>query len=106
MNHVVSHSPTTTPTVADTGATDHFFDKVVHTAIPIKNIQPTTKGVEVVIPNGTTMKAAHTEELYIPDLPIHARRVHIFPHLASGSLLSIGKLCDAGCHAIFTAKKL
>ena len=27
--------------------------------------------------------------------------MHVFPSLASGSLLSVGQLCDVGCYAVF-----
>ena len=39
-------------------------------------------------------------------LPQQARTAHIFPQLASGSLLSIGQLCDAGYTALFDKRKL
>ena len=52
------------------------------------------------------MTSTHEAELDIPLLPAHAKKVHIFPELASGSLLSIGQLCDGGCTATFTANKL
>ena len=39
--------------------------------------------------------------LDLPHLPPSARIAHIFPALASGSLLSIGQLCDHGCTATF-----
>ena len=52
------------------------------------------------------MQATHTCELNIPHLPHAARQAHMFDELASGSLLSIGQLCDAGCTAWFDKKKL
>ena len=39
--------------------------------------------------------------LDLPHLPPAARIAHIFPDIASGSLLSIGLLCDHGCTATF-----
>jgi hypothetical protein len=50
------------------------------------------------------MTSTHVAELPLPSLPLAARTCHLFPQLKSGSLLSIGKLCDHGCEAIFTAK--
>ena len=108
----------TKPVVADTGATGHFFedddeddDKTttstfIHTNIPLTNIKPTSRGIEVLLPNKATMKSTHTALLDIPNLPESARTTHIFPQLASGSLLSIGQLCDAGCTALFDKHKL
>ena len=40
-------------------------------------------------------------QLSLPQLPITAREAHILPGLAHSSLLSIGKLCNAGCEAKF-----
>ena len=74
MNQVTRNSSNSPPTIADTGATDHFFDKMIHSAVPIKNITPTTTGVEVVLPNSQTMKATHTAKMDIPELPRRARR--------------------------------
>jgi hypothetical protein len=47
------------------------------------------------------MRATHTAELPIQELPHAARQAHLFPALSSGALLSIGQLCDHGCQAIF-----
>ena len=52
------------------------------------------------------MQSTHQAELDLPMLPNAARTAHIFPKLASGSLLSIGQLCDAGCTALFEKRKL
>ena len=52
------------------------------------------------------MQSTHTCELDIPHLPQSARQAHMFDELASGSLLSIGQLCDARCTATFDKKKL
>ena len=101
-----------TPLVADTGATAHFLQNpkleqnFIHTSIPVSNLTPTSSGIHVMLPNNETMQATHTATLNIPHLPIAARQAHIFPALASGSLLSIGQLCDHGCSAYFDNKKL
>ena len=110
INNVKHNHAPTPPIVADTGATAHFFTHnptdLVHTTIPISTIQPTPNGISVLLPNKATMRATHTGILDIPRLPLAARKVHLFPHLASGSLLSLGQLCDAGCLAIFDKHKL
>ena len=98
-------------TVADTGATGHFFEhqhqhNLIHTNIPLKKITAVKNGIKVVLPNNNTMQATHEALLDIPQLPEKARRTHLFPYLASGSLLSIGQLCDAGCTALFDKYKL
>jgi hypothetical protein len=48
------------------------------------------------------MTSTHTATLNIPTLPPAAGKAHIFPSLTSGSLLSIGQLCDFGCTVNFT----
>jgi hypothetical protein len=53
------------------------------------------------MPNGSTITSSHTALLQLPGLPDTARRCHIFPQLASGSLLSIGLLCDHDCTVTF-----
>ena len=49
-------------------------------------------------PYGKLMKSTHFADLNYPNLPHDSVACHIFPHLASGSLISIGKFCDAGCN--------
>ena len=45
----------------------------------------------------------HTALLSRPDLPLQARRAHIFPWITK-ALLSIGKLCEHGCEDTFNDK--
>jgi len=52
------------------------------------------------------MHSINRAELDLPMLPLSARTTHIFPNLASASLLSVGQLCDAGCTAFFNKTKL
>ena len=47
------------------------------------------------------MQSTHTAKLNIPELPTAACESHLFPALQGTSLISIAKLCDAGCIAIF-----
>ncbi|KAI2493168.1 Reverse transcriptase (RNA-dependent DNA polymerase) [Fragilaria crotonensis] len=49
------------------------------------------------------MYSTHEAELDLPALPFAARHVHIVPALSHVSLLSIGQLCDSGCHVTFDA---
>ena len=105
-NNTVTHSKPNAVTIADTGATDHFFSHIIHSIIPNINVRPITSVFEFILSNSNTMKETRTEELDIPELPKKAIKVHIFTHLASGSLLSIGQLFDLGCREVFTATKL
>ena len=47
------------------------------------------------------MTSTHTCTLDLPELPTKARLGHFIPGLASHSLLSVIKLCNAGCEVIF-----
>lgn len=108
----MSSHPIETSIVADTGATGHFFtqeatEQFIHCAIPLKNIRDDQDGVAAKLPNGDIMYSTKQAELDIDsNIPKDAITAHIFPHLASGSLLSVGKLCDAGCTAMFNKNKL
>ena len=73
---------------------------------PCTDVTPTLKPVHVTLPDGSTISSTHMGLLPLPHLPATARRAHIFPALASGSLLSIRRLCDAGCTALFDTAKV
>ena len=89
-----------TPTaIADTGATDHFMTS----SYPLTDKATTKAAISVSMPNGTTIKSTHQGRLPLP-APINME-AHVLPEL-SHSLISIGKLCDAGCTATFDAKKV
>jgi hypothetical protein len=100
--------------VVDSGATTHggAFTKentgidtnLVHVNLPCSNVQSTNNGIRVKYPDGVIDQATHTATLDIPSLPLQARQVHLFNKLASGSLLSLGQLCDTGCTAYFNNK--
>ena len=58
---------------------------------------------QVIFKDGNIMQATHKAELnLIPLLSTRAKTAHILPHIQSGELISIGKLCDDGCTATFT----
>ena len=69
------------------------------------DIKPTTSPMKVVVAQGNTMTSTHEGILPIPGLPPEARKAHLFHELSqgSGSLVSLGQLCDSGCTATFTA---
>ena len=52
-------------------------------------------------PNGGVTQSIATAEVKIPNVSKIARDAHIFSSLASGSLYSVGQLCDDGCEAYF-----
>ena len=86
---------------ADTGCTGNFLC----TNSPHSNPIATEVGLEVLMPNKQRIRATHSCTLNLPDIPEAARQGHIFKELAH-PLLSIGMLCDNGCTAVFTKKKV
>ncbi len=66
------------------------------------DVTPAKSPIVVTLPDGSTISSTHTALLNLPELPAAARRCHVFPALSpTGSLLSIGQLCDQGCHALY-----
>ena len=53
------------------------------------------------MPNGEVITSTHTALLPCTNIPLAARKAHIFPGLKT-ALLSIGTFCDHGCNATFT----
>jgi hypothetical protein len=99
-NYSSSTQDTTSLANADTGATGHFM--AISDLPYLINITPVAQPLTVTLPDGSTMQSTHTAELNFPQIPPTARTCHVFPALAAtGSLLSIGKLCDSGCQAIY-----
>jgi hypothetical protein len=87
------------PLILDTGCTGHFLTMDG----PYTNAQPSSPGLEVLLPSGATITSTHQAILDVPQLPQAARHCHLFPGLTSGSLISVGQLCDHGCTAHFSA---
>lgn len=85
---------------ADTGTTGHYIALADISTLLDVTVNP--NGIIVMMPNGTSIKSTHTAKLNMPRLPEQARHVHLFPDL-TGSLLSIGLLCDNGLTAEYTA---
>jgi hypothetical protein len=97
----MSQSPSykhTNTGIADTGVSSHYLrSSDSHTITG--NTKPT---ITVGIPNGNMLQSTMAAcQLSLPQLLITAREAHILPGLAHSSLLSIGKLCNAGCEAKF-----
>ena len=84
--------------ILDSGATSHFLA----TTAPITNITPASKPLTVKLPDGACVSSTHTCKLTLPQVPTRAREGHIIPWLASYSLLSVVKLCNAGREVTFT----
>jgi hypothetical protein len=100
MNSVVINNTTRTSTaIADSGCTGHFLQ----VDSPCLNKTPTSNGLRVLLPDGSTIQATHTALPDIPNLPIAARQAHIFPQLEHNALILISQFCDHGCTALFTS---
>ena len=104
INPLVHTQHSCNKVVLDTGATHHFFSATPSPSndLPLTDLHPVSNGINVLLPNHDKIQATHTANLNVPHLPSAARNVHLFPSLASGSLLSVGQLCDSGCTATFT----
>ena len=104
INPLVHTQHSCNKVVLDTGATHHFFSATPSPShdLPLTDLRPVSDGINVLLPNHDKIQATHKANLNVPHLPSAARDVHLFPSLASGSLLSVGQLCDSGCTATFT----
>ena len=60
------------------------------------------KPIAVTLPDETKVHSTHMGDLCMPHLSKAARLCHIVPGLASYSLISVVKLCNAGCNVSFT----
>lgn len=91
------------PLAADTGSTGHYIpcDTIAIDNELIINIKPAVTPIQVSMPDEAIIQSTHTCNLDIPNLPTEATEGHLFPEMGPVALLSIGKLCDAGCEAIF-----
>jgi hypothetical protein len=88
------------PTILDTGASDHYFS--IHTNLP--NKRPTRRPVTVQVANNQTMQSTHTATLPIPQLPKTARTVHLFPDMTT-NLIAVAPLTKAGCQVTFSQQE-
>ena len=84
--------------ILDSGATSHFL----FTTSPITNITPSSRSLNVKLPDYACVSSTHTCTLNLPQLPTRAREGYIIPGLALHSLMSVVKLCNSGCEVIFT----
>ena len=84
--------------VLDSGSSSHFL--VV--GAPVTNKQVAVAPISVTLPDGDQVHSTHIGDLDMPQLTKSARECHIIPDLASYSLISVVKLCEAGCEVSFT----
>jgi hypothetical protein len=84
----------------DSGASANFHEVSHH--LRHRPTSTSNPSVSVIVPNGQIMTSKSTAHLPLRSLPASATISHGFPSLASGSLLSVGKICDHNCTAVFT----
>ena len=82
--------------VSDVGTIGHYLTL----ESPFHNKQLDIILLPIRMPNGEIITSTHTSLLFKKDLPIQARKAHIFPGL-NNALLSIGTFFDHGYQAIF-----
>ena len=102
----ISCSPSIIPhaasAIANTGASDHYFAETT----PLINTNPFTPHTTIRTATGEQQTLIATAQLAIPALPTNASQLgHIIPGFKN-SLISIGKLCNADCTAMFDKKRL
>jgi hypothetical protein len=81
--------------ILDSGTTSHFVraeEKLPITGMLSKNVR---------LPDGSSIQATHITLLPFESLDISARKADILPGLRTNSLVSVGKLADAGYTTIF-----
>jgi hypothetical protein len=91
---------------ADTGATSTFLHSQDLGALSIKPYTTQNPPIDAIVPSGHIIRSQGHTHLPVPQLPLQARIAHVMPKLASGSLLSVGTVCDAHCTAIFDANSV
>ena len=82
--------------VAETGTTGHYLtlDSLCN------NKQQAVHPLPIQIPNVEIITSTHTSLLSHQDLPIQARKAHLFPGI-NNTVLSIGTLCKYGFEVTF-----
>jgi hypothetical protein len=88
----------------DSGASANFHEVSHH--LPHQPISASNPSVSIIVPNGQIMTSQSTANLPLPNLPPSPTISHGFPRLASGSLLSVCKIWDHNCRAIFTDRSV
>ena len=80
----------------DSGASSHFL----MLDAPLLHKRKAENPIMVTVANGERVRSTHDGALDIPGLPPSARYAHVIPGIRH-SLLSIVRLCNAGCEVVF-----
>ena len=89
--------------ISKTGATQNY----IKFSTPCSNNTAAENSLQVILLYGSFMQATQWEELdLIPILTTRSRTSHIFNHLQTGYLISIGQLCHDVCTVTLTTTHL
>ena len=83
--------------ILDSGASSHFLQ----VDAPLLLKKETANPIVVTVANGEKASSTHEGVLDVPGLPDAARNAHVIPGIKH-SLLSIVRLCNAGCEVSFS----
>ena len=72
---------------------------------PVHNVKWADFPINVGLPNGMQLQAHKICTLPLESVPPEAKEAYMVQGIDK-NLISIGKLCDAGCEAIFTAEEV
>lgn len=79
----------------DSATTDHYGTP----SAPLTDTKPLHKADPIFLPKGDSIVASHVGNLpNLPDISSKGQATQICP--TTTTLISIGKLCDDGCHVI------
>ena len=79
--------------ILDSGASSDFS----LSAALVLNKMVANVPLTITFPNGDAVRSSHIAELDLTQLPSTGREAHIVPGLALYSMVSVVKLCNAGC---------
>ena len=83
--------------IVDSGASDNYFTPTANVKAKTTLHQP----IQVTLPDQSTLRSSHACELDLP-LPKTAKQGYVIPGMKNHSLISVTKLCDAGCKVVFS----
>ena len=83
--------------ILDSGASSHFLCLEA----PMDDMQVASNPVLVTIPDGTQVRSTHVCKLRLPQVPEKGRFGHVLPGLSRHSLVSVVRLCNAGCEITY-----
>ena len=82
--------------ILESGASSSFL----LSAAPVHDKEVATTPLSITLPDGSIIYSSHTANIALPQLPPMARLAHIVPGLSSHNLVSVVKLCNAGCKVV------